>query len=188
VIDGRTGAERFAREFEESVGGVAASPDGKVLAVAISDLGRGAQNRVVLLDATSGDRLAALPVQRKGAAVLAFSPEGRFLAVGFGGAVQVWDVKTRELVRTFRGFERVVSSLAFSPDGKLLASGTQDGQVWVWATDTGRPLQLIEVGGRGVRSLGFSRDGTRLVTLANAVPVSLWNVTPANAPPAGDLE
>lgn len=176
VLDGATGGERFAREFEDSVGTVAASPDGKVLAVGVSDLGRGTHNKIVLFDAATGDRLATLPSQKKAVYALAFSADGRHLAAGFNGTIQVWDVAARELVRAITGFERVVHCLAFSPEGGVLSAGTQDGQVWVWSAASGKASQLIEVGRRGVRSIAFDRDGKRLVTVAHDAPVGVWDV------------
>ena len=183
VIDGRTRVERFTRELAEGVGGLAASPDGKVLAVGLADPGRGLNAKVVLLDAATGDRLGALPTQRKGLMALAYSADGRHLAVGYNGLVQVWDVRARELVRSITGFERVPTCLAFSPDAKTLAAGTQDGLVWVWSVPGGQPVQRLEVGIRGVRSVAFDRDGKRLLTVANAAPVMLWNLADAPAEP-----
>jgi hypothetical protein len=175
VFDGVTGLERFAREFEEVVGCVASSADGRALAASLSDPGRG-NTRVLMLDAQNGDRLGTLPTQKKGVTSLLFAADGEHLAVGFNGLVQVWNVRTRELEKSIAGFERLVTSLAFSPNGKLLAAGTQDGQVWVWSLATGKAVQLIEVGSRGVRSLSFSPDGKRLLTAANNAPVALWDV------------
>ncbi len=177
VHDGRTGAERFARDFQESVNCLAASPDGRTLAVGLSDAGRGHRNTVLLLDPLSGERYGSLPTQKKGITAMTFTRDGRHLAAGFNGVIQVWDVRTRELVQTITGFERVVMCLAFSPDAALVAAGTQDGQVWVWSVTQGRPTQRIEVGSRGTRSVAFAPDGRRLVTVAPHAPVSIWNVT-----------
>ncbi|HSQ54508.1 MAG TPA: hypothetical protein VLM40_02095, partial [Gemmata sp.] len=185
VIDGRTGKERYLREFEKAVGGMTASPDGKILAVGLSEGGRGLNNQVLLLDAVSGERLAALPTQRKGLMSLIFSDDGSRLAVGFNGLVQVWNVKERELLRSITGFERVPTCLAFSPDSRVLAAGTQDGQVWLWSLATGQPIQRLEVAARGVRSMCFGKDGKRLVTMAVNSPVAIWDVA---VPPAATSE
>ncbi len=186
VYDGITGAERFAREFEDAVGCVASSPDGKALAVGLFDTSRGGNNKIVLLDPVTNERMTTLPTQKKGQTALAFSADGRYLAAGFNGLVQIWDVRSRELVKAITGFERVTTCLAFSADGKTLAAGTQDGQVWVWSIVTGKPMQLIEVGSRGVRTVCFSPDGKRLVTVANNAPAMLWDV--AETLPAGDVQ
>jgi WD40 repeat protein len=176
VFDCAAGEERFGREFDDAVTCVRAAPDGGRLAVALHSTARGAGNKVVVLGASTGDRLFALSVLKRPCTALCFSPDGRHLAAGFNGTVQLWDLRTRELVRSIAGFERALTSLAFSPDGARLAGGTQDGHVWLWDAATGRQTQLIEVGGRGIRALAFSPDARRLAVLANNSPVTLWDV------------
>lgn len=88
---------------------------------------------------------------------LAFSPRGRFLAVGtqveyrpvklgdYGavGRIYLWDLKEHRLLRrlTRRG---AIHSLAFSPDGHRLLSASGEfktfGELLVWSVKTGRPL------------------------------------------------
>lgn len=187
VLDAATGEERFQTEFEEVVGCLAGGSDGRVLAIGLNDPARSVNNRVLLFDAATGARLAALPTQKKALTALSYSADGRLLAVGSNGAVQLWDVRSRELLRTITGFERVPLCLAFAPDGQRLAAGASDGSVWVWHVPTGKQTQLIESGGRGVRSLAFAPDGKQLVTVANGAPVAVWDVNPA-LPPATDLQ
>ena len=172
------GAARFEHELDDAVSSVAASPDGKWLAVGVSDLGRGLNNGVVVFDSDTGERVFALPTKRKGAMALAFTGDSRHLAVGFNGAVQIWDVPGRRLVRTLDGFENTVTRLAYDPHGRLLAAGTQDGRVWVWLADSGRRVQVIEAGTRGVRSLAFNADAKLLVTATNKAGVAVWDVSP----------
>ena len=69
-----------------SVGRVLFSPDGKRLAI------EGADKMVRILDAESGEELAALSCPDRVAAV-AFSPDGSLLAAGCGdGSVRIWNV------------------------------------------------------------------------------------------------
>jgi ferric-dicitrate binding protein FerR (iron transport regulator) len=188
VHDGITGTERFHQDFEHNIGCVASSADGGTLAVGLLDPARLENNKVVLLDPATGMRLSAIATQRRGLAALAFSADGRYLAVGFNGLVQVWDVRSRELVKSIAGFERVVTCLTFTSDAKALAAGTQDGQVWIWSAATGKAVQLIEVGSRGLRSVAFSPDGRRLVTVANNPQVALWDVADPSFGLSGDTE
>ncbi|AMV26355.1 WD domain, G-beta repeat [Gemmata sp. SH-PL17] len=176
VFDGATGDERFARDFDENVGGIAASPDARVLAVGLIEPGRSANNKVALLDATTGERFAALATPKKPITALAYSDDGWLLAVGFNGIIQLWDVRNRELLRSITGFERALTCLAFSPNGKRLAAGTPDGHVWLWNTETAQQTQLIETGGRGVRSIAFHPTGKELITVAPGTPVAVWDV------------
>jgi hypothetical protein len=182
VWDAATGAERFARDPGGRPYCVASTPDGQFLAVEISDLARGTDNRVAFLNAVTGEEAFVLRTRRRQVTAMGFGPDGRVMAAGFNGAVQLWDVPGRKLLRTLDGFERVVSRVAFSPKGDVVAAGTYDGQVWVWSVETGRRLQVVETGTRVVRSLAFSPDGRSLVTATNKAGVAVWEVPP---PPDG---
>ena len=141
---------------------------------------------VAVYDVQSGNRLYALSGLKRQATAMTFSPDGRTLAVGYNGLVQLCDMRMWEPVRSIAGFERPLTCLSYSPDGKRLAGGTQDGHVWVWDVGSGRQTQLIEVGGRMVRSIAFSPNGKQLVTVAAQASVAVWDV--AEPPATTDLQ
>lgn len=182
-----SGQERSAFDFEAALPCLSTSPDGRTLAVGMSDSGKGAENGIVLIDVTTGERHAPLLTRRKALTALAFSADGKRLAAGFNGVVQIWDLPGRKLLRTLEGFERSVTRIVFDTRGQSLAAGMGDGQVWVWSTATGRRTQVIEAGTRGVRSLGFSPDGKSLVTATNNAGVAVWEVAPEPADGARDF-
>lgn len=71
-------------------------------------------------------------LQRKAEGRLALSPDHIFLALGEGEAVELWDLHTGHLVRTFAGHTGQVRRLDFLPDGRTLVSVGEDGRVKFW--------------------------------------------------------
>jgi WD40 repeat protein len=96
----------------------------------------------------------------------AWSPDGSSLAAACDDhTVQLWDARTRRLIRTLAGHKRGVTAVAFSPDGRTLASG--DGRtIKLWQASTGREMLTVsrEIKlGDPLRWLAFTRDGARLL-------------------------
>lgn len=90
---------------------------------------------------------------------LAYSADGRTLAVGdYGFQIQLFDT-TRWAVRATALHSDQVAELQFSPDGARIAVGGQNGNGSVFDAVTGKPLKE---GLRG-RSPAFSSDGKRLL-------------------------
>jgi RNA polymerase sigma factor (sigma-70 family) len=135
-----------------SLAAVALSPDGRTLALA-------QPLSVALWDVETGKRLGTLETRggtvRYFIHVLAFSPDGKWLAAGSGtsypvgkqvnGAVAVWDVRTRKLLHDLPNRESQVNALAFSPDGNLVAGGGIHSMgLRVWEVETGKERYYLK--------------------------------------------
>ncbi len=105
---------------------------------------------------------------------VAFSPDGRLVAVGTSdnGSVVLWDVADpahpRRIGLPLTGFTDRVSAVAFSPDGRTLAAADGAGLVRMWdltyrtePRPLGSPLSLH---GSVVSSTSFSPDSSILAT------------------------
>lgn len=129
--DAQTGEAKW--KLPGNVYSVAWSPEGKTLASATSKM-------ITLLDPQTGATKKVLAGRVNFALCVAFSPDGRTLAVGHMRRdgefviheVQLWDVQRGELMTTLAGHADFVRSVAFAPTGKMLASGSQDKTVIVW--------------------------------------------------------
>lgn len=155
------------------------SRDGRISASASS-------NRVILWDTVENRCLQAFSSEGKGTATcVSFSPDGRFLAAGWGvltansetGALRVWDVATGQDVSGFEGIRHGVWKVAFSPDGRRLAAAIGPpgftggpypipGVVKLWDTATWGEITTLRGYSACVWGLAFSPDSQRLATAA----------------------
>lgn len=92
------------------------------------------EDNIVRVWSPSGDRLEP-DIQgssKDGVNCIAFSPDGRLLAIGSNGStVRIYDFNTRE-TRAFEGHKDSITSVAFSPDGATLLSASGDRTVQIW--------------------------------------------------------
>jgi WD40 repeat protein len=104
---------------------------------------------------------------------LAFSPDGKRLAVGGLEALVVWDVAARK--ECLRLADRSARGLVFSADGKTLACAGQF-EIRLWNALTGERLQERAGHDAHVRSVTVSPDGKIVASVAGTDPVvRLWD-------------
>ncbi|HXG49150.1 MAG TPA: WD40 repeat domain-containing protein, partial [Methylomirabilota bacterium] len=114
-----------------------------------------------------GDPHTTLPDQGEAVQSLAYSPDGRLLAVGLWEKLSVWNLQTRTCIATL---PKGGLSLAFTPDGRSLISASAS-TVRVWDTsDWSERLALPENSG----PISLSANGTRLATVTRN-GVRVWD-------------
>lgn len=91
-------------------------------------------------------------------------------------AVQMWDISSGELIRTFEGFTGVVYDVAFSPDGHTAAAASSDTHIYLWDTETGELLQRNTPHTNRVTTIQFSPDGDLLLSASADNTVCVWSV------------
>jgi WD40 repeat protein len=102
---------------------LAFSPDGKTLAIGNE-----------LWNTTTHTRIATLSNARCGSVFgLAFSADSSELAIATGQLTCVWDVAARRLTGTVTDPKGAgATAVAFSRDGRLLATGDDNGSIYLW--------------------------------------------------------
>ncbi len=91
--------------------------------------------------------------------------------------VQVWEVSSGRLLRTYSGHSDLVWTLAWSPDGSRIASGSWDKTVQVWEVSSGRLLRTYSGHSDWVYTLAWSPDGSRIASGSDDKTVQVWEVS-----------
>src|SRR5262249_34872897 len=88
-------------------------------------------------DAATGKQLQALRCPAgplKTVASVAVSPDGKYLAVGFGRGAQLWGVAEAKPAGPFLPHRDMAAAVQFTPDGSALVTASSDGTVRVWSS------------------------------------------------------
>ncbi len=107
---------------------------------------------------------------------VAFSPDGKRLAIATGAGIWFYDAQTYREMVLLTGHTEVVRAIAFSPDGKTLASGARDATVKLWNVENGENIATFVKNAIGVESVAFSPNGKMLAAGTEGGPIKLWDV------------
>lgn len=110
---------------------------------------------------------------------LAFSPDGKLLAIGDReGLIHLAGTTDGKVVRSLPGHTSTVTGLAFHASGTVLASGSKDNTVRLWTPANGQALKTLEGHTAWVQGIAFLARGTRLASVSADQTVRLWDLTP----------
>lgn len=154
------------------------SPDGRLIAT------MGIHGDVRLWDAATGE-----PIGNLIAAVddfgnsMAFSPDGRTLAVSFNTYVQLFDAHSGALTGTITGeglvseigYNLGVGQICFSPDGRRLALANLDIATQVWDLESLQLVMSTQGGDFANIAIACSPDGTFLANAGQAGVVRVYD-------------
>jgi WD domain, G-beta repeat len=176
-------SQQVAAELPQSItpSALAVSSAKNILAVALPP------DQVVLWDVSTRTQIATLsnPLSLFDTGSLAFSPDGRYLAVSTtGGSVNIWNVETLQgfISLPAYGGGGEVFHVVYSPDGSLIATAggpppvegniTDTFSLHIWDANTGSLLQAIPLTGF-TEGLAFSDDATLLYSIGRD---NIWQV------------
>ena len=105
---------------------------------------------------------------------IAFSPDGRRLAVATSMGVWLYDAETFDELALLTGHKEEITTVAFSPNGKILVSGSGfhfPGTLKLWDVETGQNIDTFQVEGGSTDSVSFSPNGKMLAWAGR-----LWDI------------
>ena len=120
---------------------------------------------ILIIDAATGKTTQTLIGPSDEMPGLAFSKDGKLLAVGEPTDIRIWDTVTGKTVRSFKAGRDSIRSIAFSPDSKKLISGDGAKDVRFWDFESGQPVASETVSHAGdAFSVTPSPDGKSLLS------------------------
>jgi len=152
--------------------GLAFAPDSR--AVAFLEQGSG----IRILEAYTGRDCLFVPNDRVKAGI-AFSPNGRYIAVGMATcSVCVFDILRGFRISSVLSCSEPVMSVSFSQDGQLVAAGCASGQILIWQLASGRIVRRLSGHRDEVVGLAFSCCAPRLVSQGGQSDraMRLWDI------------
>jgi WD40 repeat protein len=162
---------------EDTVTDIAFSPDGARLATTSAD------GTARVWDATSGDQLLELPAtldpegQPIERSAVAWSPDGRRLAVAAAAAAGLYDATSGRVQAELRGHTSAIEDITFDVAGNLIATAGDDETARVWDARSGAPLLVLRGHASNVYAVAFSPSATGiyLATASADGTAKIWN-------------
>jgi WD40 repeat protein len=151
--------------------GIAFSPDGRVLAAALSG------GKIMLWNLVDpGAASTILPGHDETAIEVSFSPDGTILATGgTDRLVRLWQVRDGRQIGEL-SHDSAVRSVAFSPDGATLATASQDSVVRLWDVGRRAPIARLDRHDDEVNDVTFDGSGALTASASADGTTQLWHL------------
>jgi WD40 repeat protein len=159
----------------DAVFDLAWSPDSQRIVSASAD------GTVQIWQALTGKRIATYTGPsnlRSGVAAsnaVAFSPDGKQVAIGGVGPATLIDAATARIIGYYGPHGGETHAVAFSPDGRYLAIGRDDSTIQVWNVATGTSAYTYSGHNNDIFTLAWSPNGKRIASGDAAGSIQVWD-------------
>jgi WD40 repeat protein len=109
---------------------------------------------------------------------VSFSPDGTLLAMSTGeNSATVWNLKSgRPFPPVLYGHTQRVSSVSFRRDGKVLASGSEDGDIRHWDVKSHELIGTLSAQQQAVKNVVFCPEEDVLASVGEGDSIVFWEV------------
>ncbi|HYV38832.1 MAG TPA: WD40 repeat domain-containing protein [Gemmataceae bacterium] len=162
----------YQQKLQPAITALAVAPDDKLILV-------GSQAGVAIRGIKSKDS-QSLAVKLDHVLCLAFSPDGKTLAIGGGrpaeaGIIELWSWPEKKLLGQLEGHGDLVHDVAWLADGKMLASASADRTVRVWDVASKKSTLTLSGHSGPVLCLAAFADGKTLCSGSADQTIRVWN-------------
>ena len=152
VLDDEVGVHNRTYDRHQSV----ASPDAASIAIfgALHD----PPSYVRLWRVANGQKSVAILKNASPVQATLFSSDGKWLVVTTKQEISLWNVATGQPRADFRCDQASLEWSLLSPDGRTLAAIGNDGLLFVWDVETGKPIGPVPASPHPVRDIAFTPE------------------------------
>ncbi len=141
-----------------------------------SKLVAGTSDKLVLFDMKTGKEIKTIEIKRYSGKIFASSNNGKYIAVNSDTTVQLIDVESASVVKTFTGHTKYITDIQFSADDVIFVSAAGDKTVRFWNVESGEEIRKLDMDVIP-SSLAFNEDASKIaIGLKDESLVQIWDL------------